>query len=181
MEGFGPPHRQAIEMKKTLLTLALLTLAGASYAQSSSTANQSSASQAVAQGSIQFSQSPADQHLTETVRNVSAPVLGAYASSFSQFNCGQTTQGGASVAGFSAAFGSSKDQRSCVFEVLAAELARQSTIDIVHAAALHQAAINARCLISREAQQAIEAAGLTCQTTIKEATESSVAVTHQEH
>lgn len=149
-----------------LLLASLLTIGAIGHAQAqvSSTATQSSASQATAQGSIQFSQSPADQHLTETVRNVSAPVLGAYASSFSQFNCGQTTQGGVAVAGFSAAFGSSKDQHSCVLEVAAAETARQSTIttDPAEARALRNAATNMRCQINGQVYKAMVAAGIAC-------------------
>jgi hypothetical protein len=148
-------------MKRVLILGALLISTGA-FAQATSTANQTSQSQSVAQGTIQFSQSP--EHTEATVRNVSAPILGAYASSFSQFNCGQTTQGGMAVAGFSAAFGSSKDQKSCVLEVAAAETARQSTItpDASEATKLRQAANNMRCQISGEVYDAMIDAGLTC-------------------
>lgn len=139
---------------------------GHAQAQSTSEANQTSTSQSVAQGSIQFSQTP--EHTTETVHNVSAPVLGAYASSFSQFNCGQTTQGGFAVAGFSGAFGSSKDQRSCVLEVAAAEMTRQSTVDAEHAAALRSAAIGIRCQISPEIYDAMVDAGFECKRKPKE-------------
>jgi hypothetical protein len=153
-------------MNKILLT-AILTIGVIGYAQAqttSSTATQNSASQATAQGTIQFSQSPADQHLTETVRNVSAPVLGAYASSFSQFNCGQTTQGGFAVAGFSGVFGTSKDQKSCVLEVAAAETARQSTItpNAAEAQTLRDAATQMRCQINGQVYKAMLAAGVQC-------------------
>lgn len=149
-------------MKKILIIgIALLFSTGA-FAQASSNAQQTSQSQSVAQGSIQFSQTP--EHTDSTVRNVSAPILGAYASSFSQFNCGQTTQGGFAVAGFSGAFGSSKDQKSCVLEVASAETARQSTItpDVAESARLRQAAINMRCQISAEVYNALVDAGMTC-------------------
>lgn len=148
--------------------IAIVALLGASHAQaqSTSTAQQSSNSQSVAQGSIQFSTNP--EHTSETVRNVSAPVLGAYASSFSQFNCGQTTQGGFAVAGFSGAFGSSKDQRSCVLEVAAAEMTRQSTVDAENATALRRAAIGIRCQISPEIYDAMIDAGFECKRKPKE-------------
>ena len=149
------------------ILLAILTIGAIGHAQAqttSSTATQNSSSQSVAQGTIQFSQSPADQHLSETVRNVSAPVLGAYASSFSQFNCGQTTQGGFAVAGFSGVFGSSKDQHSCVLEVAAAETARQSTItnDAGEAKQLRDAATQMRCQINGQVYKALTAAGVVC-------------------
>ncbi|WP_250512664.1 hypothetical protein [Caballeronia sp. INDeC2] len=149
----------------TALIVTLLGI-GHAHAQSTSEANQTSSSQSVAQGSIQFSQTP--EHTTQTVRNVSAPILGAYAASFSQFNCGQTTQGGFAVAGFSGAFGSSKDQRSCVLEVAAAEMTRQSTVDAEHAAALRAAAIGIRCQISEEIYQAMRDAGFECKRKPKE-------------
>lgn len=139
---------------------------GHAQAQSTSTAEQTSTSQSVAQGSIQFSQTP--EHTTATVRNVSAPVLGAYASSFSQFNCGQTTQGGFAVAGFSGVIGTSKDQKSCVLEVAAAEMTRQSTVDAEHAAALRSAAIGIRCQISPEIYDAMVDAGFECKRKPKE-------------
>lgn len=152
--------------------IAIVALLGASHAQaqSTSTAQQSSNSQSVAQGTIQFSQTPADTHVSETVRNVPSIALGAYASSFSQFNCASTAQGGMSVAGFGIAGGASKDSKSCVFEVMAAESVRQSTVtkDVDQAAKLQQAAINARCMISGEATKIMEAAGLTCQTRVEE-------------
>lgn len=149
-------------MKTSFTAIAIVSLLGAANAsaQSTSEANQTSTSQSVAQGSIQFSQTP--EHTTQTVRNVSAPVLGAYASSFSQFNCGQTTQGGFAVAGFSGAFGSSKDQQSCVLEVAAAEMTRQSTVDSDNAAALRAAAIGIRCQISPEIYDAMRDAGFEC-------------------
>lgn len=155
-------------MKTSFTAIAIVALLGASHAQaqSVSTATQQSASTSVAQGSIQFSQSP--EHTSETVRNVSGPVLGAYASSFSQFNCGQTTQGGIAVAGFSTAFGSSKDQRSCVLEVAAAEMTRQSTVDAANAEALRSAAIGIRCQISEEIYNAMRDAGFECKRKPKE-------------
>ncbi|MDR5815833.1 hypothetical protein QCE62_19790 [Caballeronia sp. LZ033] len=146
--------------KFTAVAIVALLGAANAHAQSTSSATQTSTSQSVAQGQIEFSQSP--EHTSSTVRNVSSPVLGAYASSFSQFNCGQTTQGGFAVAGFSGAFGSSKDQRSCVLEVAAAEMTRQSTVDPDNAAALRSAAIGIRCQISEEIYQAMRDAGFEC-------------------
>lgn len=158
--------------KFTAIAIVALLGAGHAQAQSTSTANQSSASQSTAQGVIEFSQTP--EHTSQTVRNVSAPILGAYASSFSPMNCSSTTQAGIAFAGFSAGGGSSKDSKSCVFEVMAAESVRQSTVtkDVDLAAKLQQAAINARCMISADATKIMEAAGLTCQTRVEERVDS---------
>jgi len=148
---------------KTFLILGAILFTGVAHAESSiSTANQTSTSQSVAQGTIQFSQTP--EHTTETVHNVSAPVLGAYASSFSQMNCGQTAQGGFAVAGFSGVFGASKDSHSCKLEVAAAEMVRQSTVtpDPTEAVALRHAANGIRCQISEEVYNAMQDAGFEC-------------------
>jgi hypothetical protein len=147
---------------KTLLLIGALLVSGGAYAQSSSIADQTSQSQSVAQGTIQFSQTP--EHTTETIRNVSAPVLGAYASSFSQMNCGQTAQGGFAVAGFSGVFGASKDSHTCVLEVAAAEMVRQSTVtpDPTESLALRHAANGVRCQISEEVYDAMQDAGFEC-------------------
>ncbi len=155
-------------MKTSLTAIAIVAFLGTAHAhaQSTSTAQQTSTSQSVAQGSIQFSQTP--EHTTETVRNVSSPVLGAYASSFSQFNCGQTTQGGFAVAGFSGVFGSSKDQKSCVLEVAAAEQARQATIDPDARDALLESAVGIRCQINEEIYNAMRDAGFECKRKPKE-------------
>lgn len=152
--------------KVTAIAIVALLGAGHAQAQSTSSAQQSSTSQSVAQGSIKFSTNP--EHTSQTLHNVSAPILGAYASSFSQFNCGQTTQGGFSVAGFSGVLGSSKDQRSCVLEVAAAEMTRQSTVDVEHAAALRSAAIGIRCQVSPEIYDAMVDAGFECKRKPKE-------------
>lgn len=152
--------------KFTAVAILLALGIGHAQAQSTSTAQQSSNSQSVAQGSIQFSTNP--EHTSETVRNVSAPILGAYASSFSQFNCGQTTQGGFAVAGFSTAFGSSRDQKSCVLEVAAAELARQATIDPDARDALLESAVGIRCQINEEIYNAMRDAGFECKRKPKE-------------
>lgn len=148
-------------MKKAFI-IGVLALSGVAHAQSSSTASQTSQSQSVAQGTIQFSQSPADT--TSTVRNVSAPVLGAYAASFNQLNCGQTAQGGVAFAGFSLAGGGSKDSASCVLETAAAETARQSTITASEEKKekLQDAAIAIRCQVDRKVWLAYKAAGLDC-------------------
>jgi len=151
----------------TGLMVALLAI-GHAHAQSTSNAQQSSTSQSVAQGTIQFSQTPADTHVSETVRNVSAPILGAYASSFSQMNCSSTTQGGIAFAGFSAGGGSSKDSHSCVLEVAAAELARQGTVDPDARDMLFDAAINVRCQVSPEVYEAMRDAGFECKRKPKE-------------
>lgn len=150
--------------KSTAVAILLALVVGHAQAQSSSTAQQSSNSQSVAQGSISFSQSPADQHLTETVRNVSAPVLGAYASSFSQMNCSSTAQAGMAVAGFSVVGGASKDSHSCVLEVAAAEIVRQATVTSSERARqmLADAAIGIRCQISPEVYDAMRDAGFEC-------------------
>lgn len=132
------------------------------HAQSSSSAQQTSSSQSVAQGTIDFSQTPADQHLSETVRNVSAPVLGAYAGSFSQLGCGSTTQAGLAVAGVSIVGGASHSMADCMSEVAANESMKQSTADAEHAAQLRAAAIAIRCQISPEIYKAYQAAGLDC-------------------
>lgn len=146
-------------MKKILF--AALLVPSIVFAQAStSTAQQEANSQSVAQGTIQFSQTP--EHTSQTIRNVSAPILGAYASSFSQMNCASTAQAGVAVAGFSIAGGASKDSPSCVLEVAAAELARQSTIDAENAKALQQAAIGVRCQISEEVYNAMRDAGFAC-------------------
>lgn len=157
-------------IKVTAAVIVALLGIGHAQAQSSSTAQQSSNSQSVAQGSISFSQSPADQHLTETVRNVSAPVLGAYASSFSQMNCSSTAQAGMAVAGFSVVGGASKDSHSCVLEVAAAEIVRQATVtgDERARKMLGDAAINIRCQISPEVYDAMQDAGFQCKRKPKE-------------
>lgn len=151
-------------MKKTTAILVLALAATAAHAQTTSTATQSSASNSVAQGTIEFSQSPADQHLSETVRNVSAPVLGAYAASFSQLNCGQTVQFGGAIAGVSVVGGASHSLQDCKLEVAAAETARQSTIasDPEVKAGLQAAAIAIRCQVDPVIYRAYVAAGLDC-------------------
>lgn len=151
-------------MFKQLAVIAVLAaISTATYAaDATSTANQQSSSQAVAQGSIQFSQTPADSHITETVRNVSAPVLGSYAFAASQLSCGSTTQGGFAVAGFSGVFGGSKDSPTCLLEVAAAEIVRQSTVDPIRKEALQVAAINIRCQVSWQVYYALTDAGFDC-------------------
>jgi hypothetical protein len=151
-------------MTKTIIA-ALIAFGAIAHAQAQSTsavATQQSAATSTAQGSIQFSQSPADT--TSTVRNVSAPVLGAYASSFSQMNCSSTAQAGMAFAGFSVVVGASKDSASCVLEVAAAELTRQSTVtsDEATRAKLQRAAINVRCQVSAAVYEAMQDAGLEC-------------------
>jgi hypothetical protein len=154
-------------MKHIITAVAILFgVIGHAQAQSTSSAQQSSQSQSVAQGSIQFSTNP--EHTSETVKNVSAPILGAYASSFSQMNCASTTQLGAAVAGFSIGGGSSKDSHSCVLEVAAAEITRQSTIDPDNAQALRSAAIGIRCQVSPEVYNAMRDAGFDCKRKPKE-------------
>jgi hypothetical protein len=160
--GKKPSLTSGKQMKK-ILVIGAFVFAGVAHAESSvSTAEQTSTSQSVAQGTIQFSQTP--EHTTETVRNVSAPVLGAYASSFSQMNCGQTAQGGFAVAGFSGVFGASKDSHTCVLEVAAAEMVRQSTVtaDPQEALALRHAANGVRCQVSEEVYNAMQDAGFDC-------------------
>jgi hypothetical protein len=152
-------------MKRITVALILASgVIGHAQAQSatSATASQQSAATSTAQGSIQFSQTPADTH--ETINNVSAPVLGSYAFAASQLSCSSTTQGGFAVAGFSGVFGSSKSQADCVLEVAAAETVRQSTVteDKDTKAKLQRAAMNIRCVISDEIYQAMQDAGLEC-------------------
>lgn len=154
--------------KFTAVAILLALSIGHAQAQSSSTAQQSSNSQSVAQGSITFSQSPADQHLSETVRNVPSIALGSYASSFSQMNCSSTAQAGMSVAGFGIAGGASKDSPSCVLEVAAAELTRQSTVDPGNATNLQKAAIQVRCQINEQVYNAMVDAGFDCKRKPKE-------------
>lgn len=142
--------------------LALGVIGHAQAETSSATASQQSAATSTAQGTIEFSQSPADT--SSTIRNVSAPVLGSYAFAASQLSCSSTTQGGFAVAGFSGVFGSSKSQADCVLEVAAAETVRQSTVtdDKDTKAKLQRAAMNIRCQISTEVYQAMQDAGLEC-------------------
>lgn len=151
-------------MKKALAVI-LFAIAGVAHAQVSETtavASQTSASNSTAQGTIQFSQTP--EHTTETVRNVSAPVLGAYAGSFSQMNCGQTVQMGAAMAGFSIVGGASHSLQDCKLEVAAFETSRQSTItdDPSLKLGLQKAAVAIRCQVSEEVYRAYVAAGLDC-------------------
>jgi len=150
---------------KTKFTVALilaLGVTGYAQAQSSSVATQSSASTSTAQGTIQFSQTP--EHTSETVRNVSAPVLGAYASSFSQMNCGQTVQFGGAIAGVSLVGGASHSLQDCKLEVAAAETVRQSTVtdDAGTKDKLQKAAVLIRCQVSKEVYDAYRAAGFDC-------------------
>jgi hypothetical protein len=142
----------------TILALGVSSQAHADA--TSATASQESAATSTAQGTIQFSQEP--EHTTQTVRNVSAPVLGAYASSFSQMNCSSTVQVGGAIAGVSLVGGASRDSQTCVLEVAAAELSRQSTIDALNADQLRRAAINVRCQISDAVYDAMRAAGFAC-------------------
>ncbi|WP_454871742.1 hypothetical protein [Paraburkholderia xenovorans] len=141
-----------------------LGVAGQAQAQTSTTATatQQSAATSTAQGTIQFSQEP--EHTSQTVRNVSAPVLGAYAASFSQMNCGQTTQAGVAFAGFSAVGGSSNSLLDCKLEVAAAETVRQSTVtdDSTTKTNLQKAAVLIRCQVSKEVYDAYRAAGFDC-------------------
>lgn len=147
---------------KTLIVLGAILFTGVVHAQVTSNAQQSSQSDSVAQGTIQFSQTPEYTH--QTIENVSAPVLGAYASSFSQMNCSSTAQAGVAVAGFSLVGGASKDSHTCVMEVAAAETVRQSTVtdSPVIKAKLQEAATAIRCQVSREVWLAYKAAGLDC-------------------
>ncbi|QGZ56708.1 hypothetical protein [Paraburkholderia acidiphila] len=154
-------------MKQTFIiaaSIVLLANAASAIAQTSTSASatQNSASTSTAQGTIQFSQDP--EHTTQTVRNVSAPVLGAYASSFSQMNCGQTIQFGGAVAGFSLVGGASHSLQDCKLEVAAAETVRQSTIteDADVKAKLQKAAVLIRCQVSKEVYDAYLAAGFDC-------------------
>lgn len=146
-------------MKKYLIVAALLA-AGHAYADTTASSQQTATTTSTAQGTIQFSQSP--ENTRSTVNNVSAPILGSYAFAASQMSCGSTTQGGFAVAGFSGVFGSSKDSATCVLEVAASELTRQSTVDAENAAALRNAAIGVRCQISEEVYLAMQDAGFTC-------------------
>ena len=145
------------------LILALGAVANA-HAQTSTTAtaSQQSAATSTAQGSIQFSTNP--EQTTETVRNVSAPVLGAYAGSFSQMNCGQTVQMGAAIAGVSVVGGASHTLLDCKLEAAAFETSRQSTVtdDPQLKQQLQDAAIAIRCQVSPEVYRAYLAAGLDC-------------------
>lgn len=146
--------------KFTAVAILLALGIGHAQAQSTSTAQQTSTSQSVAQGQIEFSQSP--EHTTSTVRNVSAPILGAYASSFSPMNCSSTTQGGFAIAGFTLAGGTSTDSKSCVLEVAAAEMARQAFNDPENRQMLMNASIGVRCQVSEEVYNAMLDAGFAC-------------------
>ncbi|AMM14214.1 hypothetical protein AX768_09030 [Burkholderia sp. PAMC 28687] len=149
-------------MKTSLIAVAILALgiAGHAQAQSTAVAQQQASSDAKSFGALTIASNP--EHTSETVRNVSAPILGAYASSFSQMNCSSTTQGGIAFAGFSAGGGSSKDSATCVLEVAAAELTRQATVDPLNHDALVSAAIGVRCQVSAEVYNAMRDAGFDC-------------------
>ncbi|MFD1557046.1 hypothetical protein ACFSHT_15705 [Paraburkholderia silviterrae] len=154
-------------MKQLLIVAASILLLGnaaSAIAQTSTSASatQNSAATSTAQGTIQFSQEP--EHTTQTVRNVSAPVLGAYAASFSQMNCGQTVQFGGAIAGVSVVGGASHSLLDCKLEVAAAETVRQATVteDATTKANLQKAAILIRCQVSAEVYDAYRAAGFDC-------------------
>jgi len=150
-----------VKISSALFAIGILS-SSVAFAQSntSATATQNSAATSTAQGTIEFSQTP--EHTSQTVNNVASPVLGSYASSFSQMNCGQTTQVGGAIAGGTLVFGTSKDSHSCVLEVAAAETDRQATIDPDNAVNLKKAAINMRCQINKEVYEAYMASGIAC-------------------
>lgn len=154
-----------MDMKITAALLILaLGITGHARAQTTTnaTASQQSAATSTAQGTIQFSTEP--EHTTQTIRNVSAPALGAYASSFSQMNCGQTVQFGGAIAGVSLVGGASHSLQDCKLEVAAAETVRQSTVteDADVKAKLQKAAVLIRCQVSKEVYDAYLAAGFNC-------------------
>lgn len=152
--------------QKIIVAASILLLAHAAGAiaqtSTSASATQNSAATSTAQGTIQFSQEP--EHTTQTIRNVSAPVLGAYAASFSQMNCGQTVQFGGAIAGVSLVGGASHSLLDCKLEVAAAETVRQATVtsDETTKANLQKAAILIRCQVSKEVYDAYRAAGFDC-------------------
>jgi hypothetical protein len=164
-------------MKRILTTVALLaaTIASAQAAAttgtSTSNANQSSASTAAstnagnAQNITFNSTAPADTHLSETVRNVSAPGIGAYGSGFSQYNCGNTMQGYVAGPGFSVGAGGAKELYSCVMLMASNELMKQSTVetDTAARAKIIQAATNVKCMVNNDIYVAMVAAGMVCE------------------
>ncbi|MFL9904678.1 hypothetical protein PQR71_42235, partial [Paraburkholderia fungorum] len=110
---------------------------------------------------------PIPANTSETLRNVSAGVLGAFASTVNQFAC-TYTKGGGNLAGpgASATFQwSANDTDFCVKGWAQAELNRQSTItkDAKEAAALQQASTNVKCSLDDDIYRAMIQAGATCQ------------------
>lgn len=163
-------------MNKYILAAVLCGFVGAAHAQSagltngitSSTASQS-ASQNLGQGngnSLTLNSAPSPDRYSETIRNVSAGVLGAFASSANPFNCTYTKAGGnIAVPGASGTFQwSTNDVQYCVAGWMQAELNRQSTItkDEKTAEKLQQASLNVKCGISDQFYDAMVAAGLQC-------------------
>jgi hypothetical protein len=151
-------------IKFTLVALAL-TIAGHAQADTTTaSAQQQATSQAVAQGSIQFSQSPADT--SATIRNVSAPILGSYAPAMAPFSCAPTTQAGVAFAGFSIGGGGAVDKKSCVLLSAASETVRQAVntagISTVERDKMLTAANNMRCQVSAEVYHALIDAGIPC-------------------
>ena len=161
-------------MKTTILIGALLAVFSVQSIAQTATAEQTQTTTSAATGSAVNSGQGNGNSLTlnstypsatrETLNNVSAPVLGSYAGSFSQLNCGQTMQAGVAVAGFSAVAGASHDSKTCVLEVAAQETMKQSTVtaDPTEKVALQKASVAIRCQVSPEVYQAYKAAGLDC-------------------
>lgn len=144
------------------LTVVLILALGAShaFAQSSSSAQQSSNSQSVAQGTIQFSQSP--EHTSQTVLAAPSTALGSYAAGFSPYNCyGTKWQAGAAVPGGSLMGGAGGEMGGCQLGWLQNDYARQAAVidakDPVMQERDLQIATNLRCMVSSEAYDAIMA------------------------
>lgn len=161
--------REAMKTKIIAVALIVIGVTGHAYADTTTAnASQAANSAATAQGEINFSQTPADSHISETVRNVSAPVLGAYAPNMNGLGCTSTAQGGAAVAGFSAAFGAPKIDHGCTVLTGSAEMARQAynirqrVPDSPLANMLDTASVQMKCRYSVESYQSLEDAGVDC-------------------
>jgi hypothetical protein len=163
-------------MKKALIVSAALLLAASAQAQEASgTAAQSQTTSSAAKastagngnGAYIISNSTAPSNSSETLRNVSAGVLGAFASTVNQYDCHFTKAGGNLAGpGASATFQwSENDKDFCVKGWAQAELNRQSTItkDAREAAALQQASTNIKCSLDDDIYRSMIAAGATCQ------------------
>lgn len=163
---------------KKILAVVMLFVAFAANAETTATGTatqtQSTSSQASAgtagngNGAYIISNSNIPTNTTEKLLNVSAGVLGAFASTVNSFNCTYTKAGG-NAAGPGASLTlqfSANDTDFCVKGWTQAELVRQSTVtdDAAVKQQLQQAAINVKCTLDDDIYEAMKAAGVTCQT-----------------
>lgn len=165
-------------MKSAIIVLGVLVVTANAYADTTAVSGQqqtnssqaTSGSQNAGQGNgntIISNGAAIPDKTSVTERNVSAGVLGAFASSFNQYSC-TYTKGGANVAvaGLSVTGElSANDVDYCVKGWTQAELNRQSTItdNPKTRAALQQASINVKCTLDDDIYRSMVAAGVPCQ------------------